>query len=338
MKKVLCAREGRLWQAAEIPDGAVLVQGPTGDAPWAWTEDPSTIDALFCSVLPENIDDFTSLRWVQIDSAGFSQLIPANLPRRGVTATNAAGVFDVPIAEWCVAMMVALVRHLPEMLRNQAATVWDRATRFQSEIRGATVGFWGYGGLAREAARLAKAMGLRVHVLARGQLRTRAETFCLPGTGDPGAQLPDQVFGGEEIAEFLGGLDFLVMALPLTEATRGICQEKHLRALKKTAFLLNPARGPLIDQEALLRALREQWFAGAALDTHYQYPLPPDHPLWSMPNVLLTPHIAGSTGSQGFTTRVNKIFAENLRSFLAGGALWNEIPPVDLQPATSPQP
>ncbi len=331
--KILCARKAHVWQFGERPVGADLIPGPTEDAAWSWPDDPASIDAIFCSLPPDNLADFTSLRWIQIDSAGFSQLIPADLPGRGIVATNAAGVFDVPIAEWCVAMMVSLARHLPEMLRNQAASIWDRDARFQTEIRGTTVGFWGYGGLARETARLAKALGLQVHVLSRGKLRKRPNTFCLAGTGDPEALLPDRVFGAEETDKFLEGLDFLVMGLPLTDATRGICQEHHLRALKKSAFLLNPARGPLIDQQALIRALRERWFAGAALDTHYEYPLPPHHPLWSMPNVILTPHISGSTGSRGFSGRVAEIFSGNLRRFVNGEPLWNQIPPTDLKPA-----
>lgn len=330
---VLCARPAPLWRHAAPPAGFRLLEGPAADDAWCWTEHPEEIHGLFCSGLPENLDAFTALRWVQIDSAGFSQLIPANLPARGVTATNAAGVFDIPIAEWCVAMMVNLARDAGGLFRNQQAAVWDRDPRFQREIRGATVGFWGYGGLARETARLSKALGLTVHVLARGELRRREETFLVEGSGDPFALLPDRVFSPAETFDFLAGLDFLVMALPLTTTTRGICAEAHLRALPKRAYLLNPARGPLIEEASLIRALREGWFAGAALDTHYQYPLPPEHPLWSLPNVLLTPHISGSTGSPGYVSRVGEIFAQNLRRFAEGQPLLNQIPPADLRPS-----
>lgn len=306
------------------------MEGPSDDEVWSRDEAPESFEGLFCSTLPENIDQFTNLRWVQIDSAGFSQLIPANLPQRGIVATNAAGVFDVPIGEWCLSMMVALARDLPGMLSNQRNAVWDRDARFQKEIRGGTVGFWGYGGLAREAARLSRACGLKVHVLARGSLRKREDVFVLPGTGDPDGTLPDRVFPAAEWKEFLGGLDFLVMALPLTDATRGICGEQHLRALPDSAFLLNPARGPLIEESALVQALREGWFAGAALDTHYAYPLHPSHPLWKMPNVILTPHISGSTGSPGFGGRIREILSRNLERFVENRPLLNRIPEGDL--------
>src|SRR5213075_2734007 len=135
----------------------------------------------------------------------------------------------------------------------------------------------------------------RVHAMTRRGAGPRHHVYAVPGTGDPEGVLPDRVFkAGEELA-FLSGLDFLVVALPLTKATEGLIWERELRALPRTAFVLNPARGPIIQQEALLRALREKWIAGAALDTHYQYPMPPEHPLWKFPNVIFTPHISGSS-------------------------------------------
>src|SRR5215831_18064430 len=119
---------------------------------------------LFCTFPPENFGDLQNLEWIQITSAGYAQLSGLNLAGRGIRATNARGCFDVPIAEWNVAMMVNLARNLRGMIRNQEARVWDRAAEFQREIRGLTVGIWGYGGIGRETARLARNMGLRVHV------------------------------------------------------------------------------------------------------------------------------------------------------------------------------
>ncbi|MEI7437045.1 MAG: NAD(P)-dependent oxidoreductase, partial [bacterium] len=243
------------------------------------------VQVLGCSLPPSNVGDMRALRFVQIASAGYNQLVGLGLSERGVRACNALGVFDVPIAEWNVAMMVNLLRDLRGMIRNQEQGVWDRDIRFQRELRGLTAGFWGYGGIARETARLTKALGMRVHVLARNGVKSRAEVYRVPGTGDPGGNLPDRVFTMAQQEEFLGGLDFLVLAMPLTDASRGIIGEPELRALRPTACLLNPARGPLIQEQALLRALREGWIAGAALDTHYQYPMPPEHPLWRLPNV-----------------------------------------------------
>ena len=178
------------------------------------------VDMLACSIPPSNLEDMRSLRFVQIASSGYTQLVGLGLSQRGVRASNALGVFDVPIAEWNIAMMINLLRDLRGMIRNQEQGVWDRDIRFQREIRGLTVGFWGYGGIARETARLAKSLGMKVHVLARNGVKPRTDSYQVTGTGDPNGVLPDQVFTMAEKDEFLGALDFLVLAMPLTDASR----------------------------------------------------------------------------------------------------------------------
>lgn len=289
------------------------------------------VEALFCTFPPTNLDAAKKLRWIQIASVGYTQLFGLDLPARSIRATNARGCFDGPIAEWNVAMMVNLARDLRQMVRNQEATVWDRSAKFQREIRGLTVGLWGYGGIGRETARLAKALGLRVHVLTRsGQTGPRGEVYAVTGTGDADGTLPDRVFSAAETTEFLRDLDFLVLGMPLTKATEGLLGEAELSALPKRAFVLNPARGPIIQEAALLCALREGWIAGAALDTHYRYPMPPEHPLWSFPNVIFTPHISGSSLSPNFKTRLWDIFNQNLVRLQRGEPLLNELTPMQL--------
>jgi len=288
------------------------------------------VEVLGCTFPPTNLQDMRALRLVQIASAGYTQLVGIGLPQRGIRACNALGVFDVPIAEWNIAMMDNLLRDLRGMIRNQECGVWDRDVRFQRELRGLTVGLWGYGGIGRETARLAKCLGMRVHVLTRSGIRERTDIYHVPGTGDLGGLLPDRVFQLEQTAEFLGGLDFLILAMPLTKLNEGIVGESELRALRPTAYVLNPARGPLIQEQALLRALRDRWIAGAALDTHYCYPVPPEHPLWSMPNVIMTPHISGSSGSPLFLARVWDIFVQNVARFQQGQPLLNELSASEL--------
>jgi phosphoglycerate dehydrogenase-like enzyme len=284
------------------------------------------VDVLACTFPPTNFGEMDSLRWVQIASVGYTQLFGLDLPGRGVRATNARGCFDVPIGEWVVSMMVNLVRDLRQMIRNQEAGVWDRGAVFQREIRGMTVGLWGYGGIGRETARLVKQMGMGVHVLTRsGMIGARREVYTVPGTGDVEGVLADRVFKAGEEMEFLGGVDFLVVAMPLTKGTEGLIGERELSALKPTAYLLNPARGPIVQEQALLKALAERRIAGAALDTHYKYPLPAEHPLWGMENVILTPHIAGSSLSPHFKRRLWDIFATNVGRFARGEALLNEL-------------
>ena len=289
------------------------------------------VDALFCTYPPTNFADMQKVRWVQISSTGYTQLVGLDLAKRGIRATNARGCFDVPIAEWATAMMVNCVRDVRQMIRNQDAAKWDRSAVFQRELRGLTVGFWGYGGIGRETARLAKAMGLRVHVMTRsGKVEPRNDVYVVRGTSDPEGTLPDRVFRAGEEKAFLSGLDFLVLALPLTKATEGLIGERELRWLPRGAYLLNPARGPIVQQDALLRALNGNWIAGAALDTHYAYPLPPEHPLWQFPNVILTPHIAGSSLSPCFLQRLWDIFTINVDRFEGGRPLLNELTPAQL--------
>tara|TARA_B110000483_G_C18188410_1_gene539925 strand:- start:124 stop:1140 length:1017 start_codon:yes stop_codon:yes gene_type:complete len=287
-------------------------------------------EVLFCTYPPTNFEDMKAVKWVQISSAGYTQLFDHNLPARGVRATNGRGCFDVPIAEWNVAMMVNLARDMRQLVLNQEVAVWDRSEIFQREIRGMVVGIWGYGGIGRETARLAQTMGLKIHVFARNGVGPRGDVYHVPGTSDPEGVLPDRVFTDGDELEFLSGLDFLVLGLPLTKQTEGLIGERELRALPDRAYILNPARGPIIQEQALIKALSEKWIAGAALDTHYHYPMPPEHPLWKMPNVIMTPHISGSSLSPSFLRHLWDIFTANAERYAAGKPLLNELTPEQL--------
>jgi phosphoglycerate dehydrogenase-like enzyme len=287
-------------------------------------------EVLLCTFPPTNFDEMHRLKLIQVTSSGYQQLEGLNLVAKGIRACNGLGEFDVPIAEWTIAMIVNLCRDLRTMIRNQEAGIWDRAACHQSEVRGRILGIWGYGGIGRETARLAKAMGLQVHVLTRQGVQSRQNIYCVPGTGDPDGELPDRVFNLSEKDEFLAELDFLTLSLPLTDANQGIVTCHELRQLPSHAYLLNPARGPLVEEEALLMALREKWIAGAALDAHYHYPMPADHPLWRFPNVIMTPHISGSGASTHFAARVWDIFVQNVERYLQGETLLNELRPAQL--------
>lgn len=292
------------------------------------------VEIMICTLPPANHEAMRSLRFMQISSVGYAQLYPLKLPERGVRAANARGVYDTAIAEWNTAMMINLGRNLRQMIRNQDAARWDtEGSRFQHEIRGSTVGLWGYGGIGRETARLAKALGMTVHVLARRGVGPRDDSYSVPGTGDPAGTLPDRVFTAGQELEFLAGLDFLILAMPHTPQTTGIVGERELAALKPTAFLLNPARGPLVNEAALLKALDERRIAGAALDTHFAYPLPPEHPLWRMPHVILTPHISGSDRGPHYLDRFWDIVVHNVENYLSDQPLWNELTPAELSGA-----
>jgi len=305
---------------------------PSGLPGQTWPEDDADrVEIIFGTHMPTNLSAFKNLKWIQIESSGYSHLFPFGLDREDVAVTNARGIFDAPIAEWNMAMMINLAREMRTMTRNQEARIWDRSGKFTGEIRGKTVGLWGYGGIGRQTARLAKAFGMTVHVLSRTGQKSRDDSTCKPGTGDADGSFPDKYFSEAQKMEFLGGLDYLILALPLTAKTEGLVGDEELRALRKGAFILNPARGPIIKESALLGALRSGHLGGAALDTHYHYPLWPDHPLWVFPNVILTPHIAGTTFSPNFQKDLMEIFSTNVQRYLAGAPLLNRVAPEDLR-------
>jgi phosphoglycerate dehydrogenase-like enzyme len=288
-------------------------------------------DLLITKYPPLNLDQAINLKAMQLATVGFEHLAHLNLAERSFTVCNARGMFDTAIAEWNLAMMINLTRDLRGMIRRQDRGVWERAPAFQQEIRGKTVGLWGYGGIGRETARLARCLGLTVHVMARRPVGPRRGDFTPEGTGDPEGALPHQVFLAGQEREFLGGLDFLILALPRTRATTGMIGERELRALRAAAFILNPARGPIIQEAALIQALREGWIAGAALDTHYHYPMPADHPLWSFPNVIMTPHISGADRSTRFPVLMGELCVENVARLQAGRELLNIVSRDDLR-------
>ena len=289
------------------------------------------VEVLFCELPPANFADFDQLKWIQLTSAGYTQVLNLPILEKQIRVTNGLGTFDIPIAEWNIMMMLWWHRNMLEAQANQRAAKWDRAAKYQRELRGATVGFYGYGGIARETTRIAKAMGLTVWALTRGPVAKRPLTFCVEGAGDPEGVLPDRVFSPDQIEEFMGGLDYLIVAVPLTPVTKGIIGEKELRLLKPHAVLINCARAPIIEEQAYVRCLREGWIRGSSLDVHYAYPLPPEHPLWKMPNLIMTAHVSGSALSQNFLPRAYNIFTQNLERFCSGKPLLNELTTAQLQ-------
>jgi phosphoglycerate dehydrogenase-like enzyme len=288
---------------------------------------------LLCKLPPENFDDLRQLKLMQLSTVGYEHLRHLGLGERPICVCNARGVFDTAIAEWNLAMMINLTRNLQQMIRNQERSHWEKTPVFQQEIRGKTLGLWGYGGIGRDTARLAKAFGLTVHVMTRSGIKKRENTYVQPGSGDPEGVFPDRVFTLGQHEAFLRDLDFLILALPHTQQSTGLIGERELRLLPSRAFILNPARGPIVQEPALLQALREGWIAGGAFDTHFVYPLPPEHPLWQFPNVILTPHVSGADHSALFPSRIGELFCANVERFLAGETLLNELTPAEWREA-----
>ena len=280
-------------------DGALVERLPEADA--------------LCGTTPpvEVLDRCERLRWVHVRSAGVNPRLVAALATRGITMTKGSGAFDVAIAEHVLAMVFAFSRNLTGFLRNQLKRRWDRdATVLQIERK--TLGIYGMGSIGTELARKAHALGMRVYGIA---LHER-----------PAPSFVEALWTPDRLADLLRVSDFLAVCVPLTPETEGLFGEREFRLMKRTAYFFNIGRGKTVVQEALIAALRNGEIAGAGLDVMDPEPLPPESPLWEMENVLLTPHISGT--SDETERRADTIALENIRRFLAGEPLKNVVDPV----------
>lgn len=252
------------------------------------------------------------LKWIQLTSAGADRLLNSGFVEDGITVTTVSGLHATPIGEFIIGSMLMWAKGAHRSMRAQIKHEWARFA--PSELYGKTVGIVGIGHIGAEAGRLAKAFGCRVIATRRSATEVTSEPYA------------DEVFPASQLERLLRESDYVVLSMPLTSETRGMIGESQLRAMKPTALLVNIARGPVVVEADLLRALREGWIAGAALDVFDQEPLPSDHPLWDMENVILTPHISG--GTEIYNQRATQIFADNLRRYLAGEPLQNVVDPA----------
>jgi phosphoglycerate dehydrogenase-like enzyme len=267
------------------------------------------------------------LRWVQLYSAGPDPILNHPLFQTSAIFTTASGVHAVNMAEYVFTVVLAWFHRFSRMLEWQQRGQWPSQAERSSvlvaeELRGKTIGIVGYGSIGRHIARLANAFGMRVLAIQR-RADHHDHGFVFPGIGDPEGTLPDRYYTPHELHGLLSESDVVVIAVPLTAKTRELFDDAAFQAMKSTAFLVNIARGEVCNEAALVRALEEKRIAGAALDVYHQEPLPPNHPLWHLPNVFLSPHTAGLTPQ--YDERAATIFAENLRRYLVGEPLYNVV-------------
>lgn len=265
------------------------------------------------------------LRWVQTESAGIDHLIGTPVWNSDIQITSANGVHSSQLPELVMTMILAHIRNLPELLRRQANNEWasDRNTFMPKELRDSTIAILGYGAIGRQVAHLAQAFGMKVLATKRAGRPAHFDGWTLPGTGDPDGSIPERYYTTDELHAMLGAADVVVLALPMTSSNRHLINSAALAAMRPDALLVNIGRGGLVDTDALITALRDGQIGGAALDVTDPEPLPADSPLWQMPNVIITPHIAGM--SRQYQDRATMLFAENLRHYLDGKPLYNLV-------------
>jgi phosphoglycerate dehydrogenase-like enzyme len=249
------------------------------------------------------------LRWIQLTTAGYDGISFHGVPP-GVAVTNAGHSHAPMVAEHAVMLLCALVRRLPAFAGAQARHVFDRTIPHPlATLEDSTVAILGYGGIGRETARRVKSFGATVLAVAR---TARDDAFA------------DAVHPASALHEVLAQADSLVVTAALTPETKGMIDAAALAALKPGAVLVNIARGPIVDTMALVEALQSGRLAGTGLDVTDPEPPPVDHPLWTCPNLIVTPHVSG-LGSAGVRRRIGALVRENVERFLAGQGLLHVV-------------
>lgn len=264
------------------------------------------------------------LSWVHSATSGVERALTPSALERGVVVTNARGVFSRPIAEYVVMMILAVSRRLPQLLELQRERTWQPLEG--TELRDVTVGIVGLGSIGRAVGALATAFGCRVVAVRRRAGAGMESTAVDDEDGRSlGEIMLDRVGGPETLPELLAESDFIVLAAPLTPETEDMINAETLALVKPGAWLINVARGRLIDERALIRALRDGQLGGAVLDMFRDEPLPPMSSFYDLPNVIVTPHTAWSSGR--VLDRSVELFCDNLRRFATGEPLLNVVDP-----------
>lgn len=268
-------------------------------------ETADTDIAIAWSLRGEQIRSAKKLKWIHSTATAVHALMSDELRASNIMVTNARDVHGPVVAEYAMALVFALAKRLPPAMRYQQQKHWAQQDIWNAkprprELRGATITIVGLGGIGRPLAKTASSLGMRVI-----GVRDHPERAC------EGAE---KIYGFDHLHEALAQADFVVLALPVTPKTHHLMNAERLAKLKPGAYLINVGRGVLIDEAALIDALRRKSFAAAALDVTEKEPLPPDSPLWTMDNVFITPHIASLT--EQMWERHYEAFTQNLRRFL----------------------
>jgi phosphoglycerate dehydrogenase-like enzyme len=302
--------EPRLAMLRALPAGSRVVVGDTPEAFREAAPDAAVMLnwSLDGKLFPEVLAMCPSLRWVHVRAAGLDNVLFPALVESPVVLTNSSGVFSPSLGEFALAAILYFAKDLRRMLRSQAAGIWDPFDIV--EIAGQTVGILGYGDIGRAVAARVKPMGMEVLALKRNPA----------AAPDP---LVSRIYGPAEKLDMIPRCDYLVVCAPLTPETRGMVGAAEFAAMKRDAVIVNLGRGPVIEEAAMIAALREGRIKGAALDVFDQEPLPAGHPFYSMDNVLLSPHCADHTAD--WLEQAMQFFLDQFARFRSGEPLRNVV-------------
>ena len=302
----------------------VLTVHPTRRAEELPPDAVAGAEVLYTSTALPQPEAAPELKWVQCHSAGIDHLADHPLLKTAIQVTTVSGIHGSQMAEYVLLMMLAAGHHLQRLLEYQRRREWPPARAellTPHELRGATLGIVGFGSIGREVARLAHAFGMDILATKRDAMHPADPGYILPGAGDRAGDLLKRLYPPQALRSMLAESDYVLTAVPLASETRHLIGALEFQAMKKSAVFINVARGGVVDETALVAALRAGEIGGAALDVFAAEPLPADSPLWELPNVILTPHISGL--SRHYDQRAASLFAENLRRYIAGEELLN---------------
>jgi phosphoglycerate dehydrogenase-like enzyme len=289
--------------------------------------DGSAVEVLLADFIPSDLSAWPRLRWLQYSGAGVDALAGAAPWSKGLIVTTASGGNAVAIGEYVLGWLLHLSQQIGPLLDNHGQRSWadTRMALGGYGLRGRTLTIVGYGSVGREVARLAHAFGVRI-LAVKARPNDRGDPgYRWSGTGDPDGSIPERIVGVEQIGEVVAQADYVLVAAPLTPATRGALGRNILAALRPDAWLINVGRGDIFDERDLVESLRELRFGGAILDVAWREPLESSNPLWKMPNVVVTPHVAGMSAKTW--DALADLFAENLARYLADEPLLNLVDP-----------
>jgi phosphoglycerate dehydrogenase-like enzyme len=272
-------------------------------------------EVLFAwGIARRHMDKADALRWLHTPLAGVDRVLNPELLKSAVRITSSRGVNSVAVAEHTLGLILSMTRGIAESVRAQGESRWAQQDLYGrqpplEELSGKVLGILGMGDIGRELAVRARVLGMKVWAVVRTP-RAKPEYV-------------DRLLPAGKEEALLRECDVLVLAVPLTPDTKGMIGERQLKRMKHSAYLINIARGEIVQESALVRALREGWIAGAGLDVYAVEPLPPGSPLWRLPQVVMTPHIAGTHPE--YMGRAAELFMANLKRYVAGEPLINEV-------------
>jgi phosphoglycerate dehydrogenase-like enzyme len=287
-----------------------------------------TVDILYTGLIAPEPETVPRLRWIQSHFAGVDWLMAQPLlTSEDITVTTTSGIHAPNMAEYTLAMILAFAHRLPIMWQLQTNASWPdnrQELLLPHELRGATLGIIGYGSIGRATARLAQTIGMQVLATKRDVFHPNAPNeYQVPGTGDSDGVYVNRLYPPEALKSMLADCDFVQVAVPSTPGNFHLMDESAIGAMRKTAILINVARGDVVDEAALVRALQSKQIGGAALDVFEKEPLPADSPLWKLDNVLISPHIAGNTAH--YNELAAEVLAQNLERYLTDLELLNRV-------------